>query len=138
MEWLTLARPSPIMRTTLAHLAPKGLDRSSRARDEPSLYWSRTIMMYSLRWALLPGVLLAGLVPLASSADAPDVRDAGGFFTPATVRQANDDLAALKKQFKVDLVIDSVSSVPPDKVKQVQAMKPAERNQFFANWALER
>lgn len=95
-------------------------------------------MSTTLRRVLFPCVLLAGLAPVLTAADAPDVRDTGGFFTPATVRKANEDIAAIQKQFKVDLLIESVPAVPPDKAKQVQAMKPAERDQFFENWALER
>ena len=96
-------------------------------------------MMISLRRTLLPCVLLVGLSRMVLAAgDAPAVRDAAGFFTPATVQKANEDIAAFQKQYPVDLLIETVKSVPPDKAQQVQAMKPADRDKFFADWALEK
>lgn len=96
-------------------------------------------MINSLRWAFLPGVLLLSLTGLVSAAgETAGVHDTAGYFSQAAVRQADDEITALQKQFQVDLLIDTVASVPPDKVNQVKAMKPAERNEFFLTWARER
>ncbi|MGA2255879.1 MAG: TPM domain-containing protein [Thermoguttaceae bacterium] len=87
----------------------------------------------------LPGVLLAAFVGFAWAAgDRPAVRDDAGFFAPDTVRKANEDILALQKQFKVDLLIETVASVPSDKVNQVRGMNAGERDQFFSAWALNR
>ena len=79
---------------------------------------------------------LAGFVRAAS--DSPAVRDEAGFFTPDTVRKANEEILALRKQFKVDLLIETVDRVASDKITQVREMNAAERNQFFSTWALDR
>jgi uncharacterized membrane protein YgcG len=96
-------------------------------------------MTIFLRGTLLLGLLLTGFTGATRAADdASGVRDGAGFFTPAAVRQAATDIAALKERYQVDLLIDSVASVPADKVRNVKAMTAAERTQFFTDWARER
>jgi len=95
-------------------------------------------MKLSLRWALLACLLLARFAGFAAADDAPAVRDAAGFFAPDTARKANEDIAALKKQYQVDVLIETFPSVVPDKLKQFQDTNAADRTQFFIDWSLER
>jgi uncharacterized membrane protein YgcG len=95
-------------------------------------------MILSLRRNLLASLVLALLAGSLLAAEAPAVRDEAGFFTPAAARQADDDLAAIKKLFDVDVRIETVKSVPTTRVTEVKEMNPTQRSQFFAQWAQER
>jgi uncharacterized membrane protein YgcG len=92
----------------------------------------------SLRYLVL--IFLAGLLPavlagVAAAAEVPRVRDDAAFFSPDTVQKAGQEIIAIKRQFKVDLRIDTVPGVPADKLDQLKAKG---RDQFFATWALDR
>ncbi len=96
-------------------------------------------MISSLWRVLLSSVLLAGLAGFVRAAgDDPAVRDDAGFFSADTVRKADEDILALRKQYKVDLRVETFSGVPADKTSQVPAMTTSERNQLFSTWALDR
>jgi uncharacterized protein len=95
-------------------------------------------MILSLRRALLASLVLTLLAGSGAAADAPAVRDGAGFFSAAAVKKTNEDLGALKDEFGTELRIETVKSVPDNRVDEVKKMNAAQRNQFFLSWTQER
>ncbi len=85
---------------------------------------------------LIPLVLLAGL---AAPAAASGIDDAAGLFSSAAKAKANDIIADTRLHTHKDLVIATVNQLPPEKLKEYQALKtPAARSRFFRDLAAER
>jgi uncharacterized membrane protein YgcG len=66
------------------------------------------------------------------------VKDYGKVFSADAARDAEAQLKAIQQGYKKDVLIETFPTVPPGKVKQVQAMNADARNQFFTEWAQER
>ena len=91
----------------------------------------------------LPLLAVAGLLAAAAPARAEDVkpavRDEAGLFSPAGVAEATAELGAVRMEYHLDFIIDTVAA-PPDEVrKQLQSAKNnAARERILRDWAGER
>jgi uncharacterized membrane protein YgcG len=66
------------------------------------------------------------------------ITDHAGVFSQAAIHQANEKMRALKKQYGMDVVIETFPS-PGDSIrKQVQAASPEARKKLFLAWVRER
>src|SRR5262245_12301427 len=91
-------------------------------------------MHLSLRWLVLPALVVgcAGLLIPASaqeSLDAPRVIDGGKFFSKEVVEKADAKIAAIKRNYKKDLLIETFSEVP-EKLR-----KDKDDPDFVRKWA---
>jgi len=83
------------------------------------------------------GLVLAGLAldwgtPRALAAVSARVNDAGNFFSPATIEQANAKIHALRREFGKDLLVETFAKVPVDLEARYQDLG---KNRFFSEWA---
>ena len=69
---------------------------------------------------------------------APEVKDEAKFFSPETVKKANEEIRAIMRKYEKDVLIETFPSVPEGQLEKVKAMPPDERAQFFHTWATER
>jgi uncharacterized protein len=94
-----------------------------------------------LRWLVFPAILI-GFLGLTTAPAAmilvAEVRDDAGFFSANAIGKANDIIKDVHRDFKKDLLIETVKTVPEGKLEEVKKMDKAERTKFFANWARER
>jgi len=95
--------------------------------------------MFTLRRIVLP-CLLVGLLggALAAGGYAPAVRDDAGFFAPDTARKVNEEVGALKKQFGVDVRVETVARVPTAVIDRVRDMDAAQKSEYFSAWAQDK
>lgn len=99
-------------------------------------------MRISLRWLVLPMLLLGGLGLLAptpiGAAGPPDgfrIRDQGKFFSKEALDKAEAVITTIKKDYKQDLLIETFAAIPEElKGKYDEKAKSA----FFENWARQR
>lgn len=90
-----------------------------------------------VRWLWLPA--FCGLMTASSAyAVAPQVKDGGGFFSASAIEKANQKITDIERRFHRDLEIETVQTVPKDKVDQVKTMDASERSKFFEAWARSR
>jgi uncharacterized membrane protein YgcG len=80
---------------------------------------------------VMAGWLAAGVAP----ADELPVRDAGHFFSPEVLKKANAAIAAIDRQYHLDLAIETYPDVPADLRADFD---PDKKAQLFAGWARER
>src|SRR5262249_18863369 len=95
-------------------------------------------MSFAARWLLIP-VVLIGLTGSAQAVG-PGVRDEAKFFSADAVARANELTRELNRQYRTELVIETVARVPEDlqaRYKKVSENKE-ERNKFFRDWAAQR
>src|SRR5215471_16597553 len=67
-------------------------------------------MLRQLARYVLPVWFLAGL--MVAQLEAAGVRDGAGLFSASTVRKADAELDRLEKQTHVDVVIETIDSIP--------------------------
>ena len=77
----------------------------------------------ALGFMLLPAVSLA------------DVRDGAGFFSPATVEQANRQIADINGKYGKDVVIETYPALPANLAPQLESLG---QERFYANWLRDR
>jgi len=68
------------------------------------------------------------------AAPAPTVRDHAGLFSPAAVRQADDAIRNIRREFQKDLLVETFAGVPEGRT----ADYTQNREQFFADFVRER
>lgn len=98
-------------------------------------------MLLTIRRHLLPTALVSGLllaVGTAAAALVAEIKDDGGFFSPAAIAKANEVIKEIHRDFKKDLLIETFKTVPADRAEEVKKMDKAELNKFFQAWALQR
>src|SRR6185436_5742106 len=71
---------------------------------------------------------------LSTSAVGPEVRDNAGLFSPAAVKQADETIRNIQRDFRKELLVETFASVP-DSGKDEYARN---REEFFANFVRER
>lgn len=96
-----------------------------------------------MRPVLLPLLTAAwlGLTAAGARADdapTPDVKDEAGLFTPEAVQQAEKAIATIRKEYHLDLMIDTVAALPPTDHKWVYFWDRRKRNEFLEEWARKR
>jgi len=69
---------------------------------------------------------------------AGEVTDGAGFFSQSVVDAATSRLGTIQKQHGAELRIETISSVPADKVDEVRKMDKEARNRFFSQWTQDR
>jgi hypothetical protein len=91
--------------------------------------------------SVLLGLLLLGSAGLARSAEGPKscVLDEAGLFSKAYVAQAQREIAAIREEYGVDLVIETRKDLPPPTEEEKHAwFKGPARRKALRKWALER
>jgi uncharacterized protein len=83
--------------------------------------------------------LLAAAVP-ARAALVAEVRDEAKLFKPETLREADQVIREIKRDFKHDLLIETFPGIPDDKKAAFNKVKDnkEEKERFFQEWALGR
>jgi len=66
------------------------------------------------------------------------IKDEGGFFSPAEIKKATDEIRDIARKSDRDLIIETYARVPADDVDRVKAMNREERAKYFHHWAAER
>lgn len=66
------------------------------------------------------------------------VSDEGGFFSPETIKKADEVIRAIRQRYNRDVMIETYKSVPPDLAKGVDLTNEKQRSQFFEAWAEKR
>lgn len=94
-------------------------------------------MFSFLRWTVLPAVLL-GWIGIAAAALVAEVRDEGGFFSADATQKANEVIKEIHKDFKKDLLIETIKTVPAEKTDEFKKLDKAGQSKFFKSWARER
>jgi uncharacterized protein len=89
-----------------------------------------------IAWAACLLTMLA-IVPLTRAALTP-IHDDGHFFSDDEIKQANDQVAAIEKQFHKDVVIETYATLPADLHDQYAKTAPADRDKFFKEWQAKR
>lgn len=83
--------------------------------------------------------LLAAFLTLVSVSTVPaagsGVQDAAGFFSNDARAMAEQQIAALTRQFGKDLRVETYASIPPELAAQYA---PEKKEAFFASWAYQR
>jgi uncharacterized membrane protein YgcG len=88
---------------------------------------------------MLPTLVVSWLAAVTPAvALTPQVKDAAGFFKPETVQKANDVLLDIQRAYHKDVLIETVTSVPADKAKEVSGLFYRGRERFFTDWATQR
>jgi hypothetical protein len=86
------------------------------------------------------GLVLAWILIGAgrAAAIAPEVRDAGSFFSPEAVKKANEAIREIMRKHGIDLLIETFAAPSSDQAAKVKAMSREEREVFFEQWAKQR
>ncbi len=66
------------------------------------------------------------------------IEDRAALFSAAAMQRASQDIAAIAKDSRQSLTIETFPLPPPGQVKRVEAMNAEARNAFFAGWLKER
>lgn len=85
-------------------------------------------------WLCLPLMLAVASASPARAA----VKDEAGFFSATAIQKANSEIAEIQRRFRKNLLIETVRTVPDDKVDRVKQMDRSARDSFFHKWANER
>jgi hypothetical protein len=81
----------------------------------------------------------AGLgVGAALAAVVPEVRDEGKFFSPETVKKADEQIREIYRKHGLDVVVETYKTVPGEDVEKLKAMDNRARGEFFLKYAKER
>jgi hypothetical protein len=80
----------------------------------------------------LPSLFLVALVGASA------VRDEAGLFSPETCQKADEEIAALRDVYHLDIVIETAVSPPEELRKRIAGMKPASAAPLLRAWAVER
>lgn len=73
-----------------------------------------------------------------AGAVAPEMKDAGKFFSDAAIKDANQEIRDIARKYDRDLLIETFATIPGEQAKRVKEMTPEERAKFFRNWATDR
>jgi hypothetical protein len=87
-----------------------------------------------VRWLLISSLLALGL----SSAWAvypPPVKDEAKFFKPETLEKAGKKIHDIYRQYRKDLVVETLPAIPSDQEKKFKEVGKA---RFFSSWAERR
>jgi uncharacterized membrane protein YgcG len=90
------------------------------------------------RWFWSSSLLLALVFARPVSAVAPEIRDAGKFFSDAAIKKANNEIRDIAKKYDRDLLIETFPTIPGDQAERVKGLSPEARAKFFRNWATDR
>ncbi len=85
------------------------------------------------RWMTALLAICSLAMTTASAAEA-EVRDAAGLFSASAVKQANEQIRAIRKEFRKDLVVETFSGVPEGKTAEYARNREA----FFTSLVNER
>jgi enterochelin esterase family protein len=87
---------------------------------------------------LVAGWLMAGQLPALVAAGeegaARSVSDGGAFFSKPAIEKANAEIAAIKKRFHKDLMVETFGSAPED-IKAVDLTDAKAKRRYFTEWA---
>jgi hypothetical protein len=87
---------------------------------------------------LCSAVMIALSLTARALAVAPEVRDAGKFFSADAIKKANKEIREIAKNYDRDLLIETFATIPGDQAERVKGMPREERAKFFRNWAADR
>jgi len=91
------------------------------------------------RLPVVAGVtLLAAICASPTRAVAPQIKDDGKFFGADAIKKANEQIRDIARRSGLDLLIETIATLPDDQAAKVKAMSPAERGEFFAKLARAR
>lgn len=93
------------------------------------------------RCALLLVIFIS--VGTARAGESPAVKDAGGLFSPAALRRAEERISAVEREYGFPIVVETLPSPPPflglfPMTGRVKAMSLEERDRYFARLARRR
>ena len=80
----------------------------------------------------LPSLFLVALVSASA------VRDEAGLFSPETRQKADEEIAALRDVYHLDVVVETAVAPPEELRKKIAGMKPAQAAPLLHAWAVER
>src|SRR5262249_4084650 len=85
-------------------------------------------------------VALLGLAACSSRGQAltPRVRDGAGFFSPETVKRADEVIREVKHSDHKDLLVETFRHAPEGEQKEATSSDPKVKARFFADWAVRR
>jgi uncharacterized membrane protein YgcG len=86
------------------------------------------------RFSLLACLACGAFVPAAVSAAGPQIIDAADLFAKSTVEQATQKINEIQNRFQVEVVVETVPTVPAN----LKAQYEANREVFFRKWAVNR
>jgi len=99
------------------------------SREEHTMYQTRT------GWIGV-GTIAVVLVAISmAQAIGAGIQDAAGFFSQEAIAIAEQQIAAMHKQFGKDLRVETYARIPTDRADQYT---PEKREAFFATWAHQR
>lgn len=96
-------------------------------------------MAFVKTWTPILALLACWLVPAAPAAAdivGSPVEDEAGMFKPDIVKQVIVRLQDLAKQYKHDVIFETIKSVPADQVDKLKTIE--DKLQYFQNWSAER
>ena len=93
-------------------------------------------VMRNMNRAILMLCLLAagGLGAVSARAVGPEVRDSAGIFSASAVKQADETIRKIQREFRKDLLVETFAGVPENRT----ADYTRNREEFFANFVSER
>ncbi|MBV9124635.1 MAG: TPM domain-containing protein [Planctomycetes bacterium] len=86
-------------------------------------------------------VPLLGAVFLAAGradAVAPQIHDDGKYFSAEALKKANEEIKDISRKYHMDLLVETLATVPGGQADRVRAMSAADRAEFFRRLAVER
>ena len=92
--------------------------------------------MLNLNRGTLAALLLAAtcLWPASLRAVGPEVRDSAGLFSASAVKQADDSVRRIQRDFRKDLLVETFPGVPESRTQDYQQS----REKFFSSFVVER
>ncbi|HBI41691.1 MAG TPA: hypothetical protein DDY78_02405 [Planctomycetales bacterium] len=87
----------------------------------------------------LPSLFLLAIVGASTGADgaAPAIRDDAGLFSRETGQKADEEIAALRDVYHLDIVVETAALPPVELHKKIAGMKPAYAAPLLHEWAVE-
>jgi len=83
-------------------------------------------------------VLTCFVLVTPAAAVAPQVKDEGRFFSPETIKKADEQILLIAQKHARDVAVETLPSIPADKAEKFKGLSGEEKAQFFLNWAKER
>ena len=92
------------------------------------------------RWTLLPALLIGAFLATGRAAAAvPQVNDAAHlFFSEDAIRKADAEIKEIKRQHKLDLLIDVLPTVPAEDEAEANSKDRELKDNFYKKWARRR
>jgi hypothetical protein len=85
---------------------------------------------------LVAAIWLAGWS--AITAQASEIKDDAGLFSPAAVKTATESLNELEKRDHLPVQIETYATIPADKLAEFNKLPKSEWHQFYHKWIQER